>query len=500
MLAASGGLSNVPGTILSNGLMVAFVALIHIQIATYITGSSTLAIVSEVIAIARGDERHERLAHGIVKSWAYVFSFGSALAIFFITLVLTSLWGQFYVTLQEITFWPFFFEAMMFVAEIAFLSVLYANWDRLRAHRRVRLALMVLFNITLWWQMVLIDVIASFMLTPNGGDANLLQQVLNPTQLPLTVHRTIGNIAWAGAAIGAFAAVRWLWLERRERRLARALVRASQPLRSVGAMAVAPVQAATPAPADADRRPFWEYVAQWGVLWAVGLTLLQPWVGYSYAKEIQLHSYGAWFTMMFGDLSNVFLLQIFLLGLIFILGAVYFQRRLRRSDARGSRMMALRVVLLVLLTLLAVQPAWFAPTYAAAYAHGGDSPWWSGGLMNPVGNFIPYKVGALIGMVVVGLWAVTAYLSAMSRGRIRERTTTRRTQQTVLALGVVVSTMMMVMGVIREHARQPYLINGEITISGQHQVDNQPSRTGQQQSEGSGPPQGAVSAAPTLSP
>ncbi|MHB8719680.1 MAG: hypothetical protein ACYDAC_12450 [Candidatus Dormibacteria bacterium] len=487
LLAASSGLSPVPGSIFSNGLLVAIVVLLHVQIAAFITGSTTLAVVSESIAMARGDERHARLAHGIVRAITYVFGFGSALAIFFVTLLLTTLWALFYVTLQTVTFWIFFFEALMFIVEIALLYSLYANWARLGGHRRSRLALLVLLNIALWWQMVLINVVASFMLTPNGGDANLLDQVLNPTQLPLTVHRTIGNIAWAGAVIAAFAAVRWLWAARCERRLAHPAA-APQPLRSVGAMAASPpLGAASPSPAAGESEPssgaYWEWLAQWGIVWAVGLTLMQPWVGYSYAKEIQLHAYGAWFTLMFGSLSNVFLVQIFLLGLIFILGTLYFQRRMRRSGARGARMMAVRAVLLIVLTLLAVQPAWFAPTYADAIARGGNRPWWNGGLLNPVGDFIPFKAAALIGMVIVGLWAVTAYLGAISRGRLKENTTTRPTQLLALALGVVVSMMMIVMGVLREHSRQPYLINGEITISGQQQLNTLPSQTGQQQTE-----------------
>ena len=76
---------------------------------------------------------------------------------------------------------------------------------------------------------------------------------------------------------------------------------------SVGALAVdAPVSE----PVEMREARYWDWVAQWGAIWAVGVTLLQPWLGYSYAKEVQLHEYPAWFNMMFGDLSNVFLVQI----------------------------------------------------------------------------------------------------------------------------------------------------------------------------------------------
>jgi hypothetical protein len=330
--------------------------------------------------------------------------------------------------------------------------------------------MMVLLNISLWWQMFLIDIVASFMLTPNGGDVSLLNQVLNPTALPLTIHRTIGNIAWAGAVTAFVGGFNYLRLTRHKREPAPDAPQAMQPLRSVGAMAAGHLEG------EARRKEIlhWEWVTQWGVIWAVALTLLQPWVGYSYAKEVQLHAYGAWYTMMLGDLSNVFLLQIFLLGTIFSLGALYFWRRMVRSGAPHARRQLALAVVLILATLFAAQPAWFAPTYADAIRAAGNRAWWDGGLLNPIGNFIPFKAAALIAMVLFGLWSVTSYLSAMSRGLIKPGGSGRGAQRAALAIGVAVSIMMIVMGVIREHSRQPYVITGEITLH-QQVTNNAPS-------------------------
>lgn len=471
-------LSPVSGSVLTNGVVVAVVALVHIQIAAFLTGSSTLAIVSESISMARRDERHGRLAHMLVKSQVYIFGFGSATAIFFLVFVLLGLWAIFWTALQQITFWVLLFEAVMFLAEIVLLYTLYANWDRLREHRRARLALMVLLNISLWWQMFLIDIVASFMLTPNAGDVSILNQVLNPTSLPLTIHRTIGNVAWAGAVVAIVGAFNYLRLTRHSREPLPEAPPAIQPLHSVGAMAAGHLEA------EAKRAEIlhWEWVAQWGVIWAATLSLLQPWVGYSYAKEIQLHAYGAWFTLMFGSLSNVFLVQIFLLGMLFVLASLYFWRRMVRSGVPGARRQLFLMVALIVMTLLAVQPAWFAGSYADAVAAGGDRPWWQGGLLNPIGNFVPFKVAALIGMVIFGLWSVTSFAIALSRGRIRPGGSGRTAQRAALALGVTVSLLMLVMGVLREHSRQPYVINGEITLH-QQQVSNTPSTSALQQGQ-----------------
>jgi len=71
----------VPTSLFGNSSAVAVIALLHIQIATFITGASFLLVVSESVSIARNDQRHEHLAHTMVKGMAYLFGFGSALAI-----------------------------------------------------------------------------------------------------------------------------------------------------------------------------------------------------------------------------------------------------------------------------------------------------------------------------------------------------------------------------------------------------------------------------------
>ena len=171
--------------------------------------------------------------------------------------------------------------------------------------------------------------------------------------------------------------------------------------------------------------------------------------------------------MMRGVLSNVFLTQIFLLGLIFCLGCLYFWRRMRASGSSGVRVQKLCFAGLVLATLLAVQPSWFADSLADVQAAHLDRPWWDGGLLNPIGDFIPFKVISLIAFMVLGLVSATGFVKAWSEGRVRLGETTRRLQVVLLALGLAVSVMMMLMGVIRENSRQPYLVYGEMRL--QHQ-------------------------------
>jgi hypothetical protein len=479
VLAATPPLQPVPTSNVGGSIAVGIVAIIHVLIATFITGTSFLVCVSEGISIARNDERHERLAHGMLKGIAYVFGFGSALAIFWVIFILLGMWGIFFIALTRITFWPFIFEAGLFLTEIVLLYTLYANWERLRAYRRARFGLAVLLAVALFWQQFFIDVVASYMLTPNGGDTNQLAQILNPTDLPLTIHRTVGNIAWAGAILAAWSALRYLRAKRRDDDVR---VDDAAERRSVGAMSatwyteadggVAAHAAAT------SNVAFFDWAGTWGAVWAIGLTMFQPWIGYSYAKEIQLHAYPAWYRMMFGDLSNVFLLQITFLGIIFLLGTLFFWRRMRASGTRGIRTQVVVFVVLVLATILAAMPARFAWTLPDVIAANANRPFWDGGLTNPVGTMIPNKIIALMAMMICGLISVTGVVRAHSRGELRWGDATRRSQYVLVGLAVTVSLMMAVMGVIREHSRQPYLINGEMTIQGQ-QILNGPTDQGQ---------------------
>ena len=130
----------VPQSLVGNSLWVAIIASLHVQIATFITGSSTLALVSESISMARGvDARHARLSRGLVRAMAMFFTFDAAIPIFWVLFVFLGLWGTFFVAITRITFWVFIYEAGLFLVEIILLYTLYISWDRLGAYRPARL-------------------------------------------------------------------------------------------------------------------------------------------------------------------------------------------------------------------------------------------------------------------------------------------------------------------------------------------------------------------------
>ncbi len=371
---------------------------LHILIAGLVSGAAELGPAIEFLGYVRQRRNYDRLAHGMGRFITYYFSVSSTIAILLITVLLVGFWGHFWTTIVTIAWWPLFIEAWTFVLQVTLAYLWYYTWEPMRAFKGVHMAIGGLLAIASFLQVYMIDVVASYMLTPSNPQ-NPIRLALNPTSYPLTVHR------WAGS---------------------------------------------------------------FGLLWGVSMTLLQPVVGYSYAKEIQLHSYGAWYKMMYGTLSPVFLWQITLLGIMFITATIYFARRLRTDEARGSGILKLLSVALVLTTLLAAQPYALGFSYESVAAAGLNRPFWEGGLINPLGSMIPWKVLALMFYTLIAIGAVVWYLRGLP-GVVWGHA--RRGEQRILMLMTIFTMLMMVtMGFIRENSRGPFLISGEMTIQGQQDV------------------------------
>ena len=406
---------------------------VHILLAGLVSGAGELAPAIEFMGYARQRHNYDRLARGLGRFMTLYFSVSSTIAILLITVLLVGFWGHFWSTMLTIGWWPFFIEAWTFVLQVSLAYIWYYSWDALRAYKGVHMAIGGLLAIASFLQVYMIDIIASYMLTPTNPQ-NPLRLALNPTSYPLTVHRTVGNLAYIGFVFGAFCAIRFR--------------RARKP----------------------EDRAFYDWAGSFGLLWGVGLTLMQPIVGYSYAKEIQLHTYAAWYKMMFGTLSPVFLWQITLLGFIFIVALLYFTRRLGTDGAPGTGLLKLATAGMVASTLLAALPYHLNFTYDAVVAAGLNRPFWEGGLINPLGAMIPWKILALIGYSLLAIAAVVWYLRGLP-GVVWG--TARRGEQRLLVLSAVLTIAMMVtMGFIRENGRAPYLISGQITIQGQQNTQS----------------------------
>src|SRR5436853_3071510 len=181
---------------------------LHILIAGLVSGAGELGPAIEFLGFVRQRRTYDRLAHGLGRFMTLYFSFSSAIAILLVTVLLVGFWGHFWTTMVTIGFWPFFIEAWTFVLQVSLAYIWYYTWEPLRAFKGVHMAIGGLLAIASFLQVYMIDIIASYMLTPTNPQ-NPLRLALNPTSYPLTVHRTIGNLPYIRRAFGPFCAIRF---------------------------------------------------------------------------------------------------------------------------------------------------------------------------------------------------------------------------------------------------------------------------------------------------
>ncbi|MGH7759006.1 MAG: hypothetical protein ACREN7_06825, partial [Candidatus Dormibacteria bacterium] len=283
--------------------------------------------------------------------------------------------------------------------------------------------------------------------------------LLNPTLIPLEAHRLVGNIAFAGAVLAAVGGLRILFAKTKQ------------------------------------KKAYGDWIGHYGVIYAVGFTLAQPLIGWEYAKEVQLHSYAAWYSMMLGGLSVAFLFQVFLLGAIFTVGIYYLWRRVRASGFK-ARTLAVCTWISFASWLLISTPSSLSWSYEDVFAANANTPIWQGGLEIPWGQMIPFKLVALIAFTGVAIVAVTVYLRHVSRGQLRWGDAGRGQAVALITVGVAVSLIMALMGYIREHSRAPFLITNQMLIN-QQQNFHAPSQSGPAMQ---GPPSVSVVLPPSTHP
>ncbi len=400
-------------------LVIAIIAAAHILIGAALTGLNFIAVAAESVYYFSGKKRWDRVAHGIARTQAIFFAPGSFIAIMFI-LVLLMLWPLFWTTIMRIAFWPMVMEALSFVLWVLYLYTWYYTWDSLKDFRALHLSIGFLLMFVSWSQQFMVDIMASYMLTPT--EPNSLQSIIfNPTAIVLDFHRVVGDISYAGYLIGGFAA--WKFLRAR----------------------------------SLEDKAFWDFAGGLGLLLGVGLLILQPFIGWQYAALIREHAFSGFYRIMGGgERSFLFLIQVILLTALFFFSAVYIAVQMQKARARHAR--AARIMMSLLLFFgawLCLPPHW-SPNLLGLNL----------GFLGQLGLMNPWKYFSLAGMTLVGFLMFGTYLGAIQSG-LKWGARGVLPHVLLLVLSLLVVGMMFDMGLIREEARRPYLIFGRMYIAPQ---------------------------------
>ena len=426
-------IGNLDVPIIGKNVTIAVLVQTHILFAAFIIGAVLIAATSEYLGMVTKQPRYERFARNLARFVVLLFASGAALAITFV-LALVTLFPIFFSYLQNIFFWVFLVEAFLFLGVIIVLYAWYSVWDKL-AYRK---SLHVVFGFVAGGigliQMTMINVIASYMLTPSEAPVtDVASTYLNPTFVPLNMHRFVGNLSYVGFLIAGWAAWRYL--------------------RSTGE----------------EDREYYDWMGHFGLLWGFGFLLLQPVVGYGYLKGIRESSPEAFNTIMLGDKAWTFLLLVFWLAVLSIASVAYFLHKLRFAVRPMENLRKLSVgafALMALFSVLNVIPADASIVPQIGLVFGGGE-----GTQIPLGSMYPWKYIGLIGLTLVGFFVLALYLRATASGFVWGRAS-RWSQYALMVSAVVVVLTMVTMGYTRETARRVdndpgYLIYGCITLQQQ---------------------------------
>jgi cytochrome d ubiquinol oxidase subunit I len=417
----------IPG--ISKEVVMAVIWQSHILWSAFIIGVFIIAPVSEYMGVLTKQPKYDRFAKGVAITTILLFATGSFTPIFGM-LALITLYPVFWSYAQNILFWPLFAEAFMFVGEIILIYAWYVSWDKLAYRKKLHVVIGFMTGMLLIAQMTFINVVGSYLLTPALSTANnVAATYMNPTFIPLNMHRFVGNISYAGFLVAGYAALRYLRSTRE------------------------------------SEREYYDWMGHWGLIWGFGFLLLQPFIGFGYLKSIREHNSAAFDYIMLGDKAWLFELLTLFLAVMGVASVAYCLHKLKFAlkpmpTWRNLTIGALGFMTVFSLLNLIPADASLVPQIGLVFAGGEDTKL-------PLGSMYPWKYIGLIGMMLVGLFALALYLKATAGGFHWGRAN-RWSQYALITTSVAVILTMLVMGYTRETARRGaepgFLINSCITL------------------------------------
>jgi cytochrome bd-type quinol oxidase subunit 1 len=403
--------------VVGDQLPIALLFTAHIAVAEFSLGVITLAPIFEAWGAGGGGERALRLARQLARAYYLLFSLGATLGVFAVT-ALIGLWGNQIGTLVN-RFLPLIAVAFGTFLVLTPLLILYENsFDRMPRRRHLLLGVAVALLQTFF--MVCIVAIDSYMITPRH--AGLLGGALNPVYWDLLLHRLVGNVSWAALFVAAYAVLR----------LRRA--------------------------ADEGERAYRAWSA--GVLLRIGTAtlVLMPVLGFLIMLTLRDNARGFLDNLVRGDAAWLFVIQSVLLGVLFVGANLALALETRQHRARMDATGRLAIAVAAGGAVVGVLPAQVLTdsVYGLRYL----------GLLATV-------LATLAHLVVRTLPRRPASIRAPASGADAALPFAGSTARAAVGVvGVVAAVLSLYMGFMKEQARGPYAIYGEMTLQDAHGVYN----------------------------
>lgn len=400
---------------------------LHLFLAAFVLGAPIFVVVSEWLGHRGGDARYERLARETMKVVSIAYSFTAAVGAAF-GFVLMGAYGGLMTHLFEKLGAAFAAYGALFFVETALLYIYWYTWEPLAGRKRLHIAIGIALNVVGTVVMLLMNAVASYMLTPpkSGVTATLWELVNNATWSGLNLHRFIANITLGGFMVALFAAVMFLTTR-----------------------------------TDADRA-FYDWMGFIGNFIGVATLMLLPLAGYVYAKEIFLYDATIATFMMADKLSWFFVMQGLLVSLLFLGANYYMWLSIRRIAGAEPYLSYQRPTFAVIVgaSVVWMIPQNFLPdltTVASAVA--------------AIQDVVIPERAAFLGLMMAKALAVTAiivftfltymvYRRVIGRGVIAWGAIAPQAQYALVFVSAVTVYTMGLMGAVRELARQDWHVYG----------------------------------------
>src|SRR5688572_24616620 len=322
-------------------------AQVHLMFAAFVLGVPMFAVVAEAIGIFAKDERYDRLAKEFTRLLLIAYSataiWGGVL-LFFLTTLYPRFWNHL-AGIFEISMWIY---VGLFFVESFTLYLYYYGWDRWKAGRAKygHWSLGILLNIWGTIVMFIADSWLSYMMSPPEQlqvaeglteAGRLWMAINNATWMPINIHRMIANVVFGGSIVAAYAAYRFL-------------------------------------ASDSDEeRAHYDWMGYVGNLIAIGALIVLPFAGYYLGREIYEYNQQMGITMMGGFMSWLWIIQAFLIGVLFLAANYYLWIGMQRIPGAERFMPYTKWMLIILVVcwLVWATPHTLIVTRAEQAAMGG---------------------------------------------------------------------------------------------------------------------------------
>ncbi len=298
-------------------------AQVHLMFAAFVLGVPMFAVIAEAVSIFGKQDRYDRLAKEFTRLLLVAYSataLWGGLLLFLLTTLYPTLWSY----LAEIFGASMWVYAGLFFIESATLYTYYYTWERWKRGRAklFHWGLGILLNVWGTTVMFIANSWLTYMTSPPAdvtpdtapGMVQFWSAFANATWMPINIHRLIANAVFGGAIVAAYAAYRFL-------------------------------KAKTP-----EERAHYDWMGYVGNLIAIGVFLVLPFAGYWLGREIYEYNQQMGITMMGGFMSWLWIVQAFLIGVLFLAANYYLWIGLGRIPG-GERFAPYTKYMLVVLVL-----------------------------------------------------------------------------------------------------------------------------------------------------